>query len=655
LILQYKKPRSTHMQCNKLIILFIFFFLPLILFGQNLSTTSKKATKRYEEAMNNMQTHNYNEVIILLDEALSEDKNYTEAWLLKADAFEMLKQYDKVAESCSMALNVGGEKYPVSYFFCAQAYFKIGKYSEALEMATTFINKKQSTPKQSAEAEKLVRNCQFAIQALKNPVPFVPDNLSNNINSKYDEYWPSLSADEEILTFTRLVPKNYNNTDIYNNRQEDIYYSTLIDGTWNEARNIGNTINTPYNEGSEFITSDGLKMYFTACNRPDSKGKCDIYFAEKTNEGWSEAINVGEPVNTGSNEKQPSLSADGRTIYFVSNRTGSFGSYDIWASNMNENGKWTEPYNLGDSINTIDDEQSPFIHPDGQTLYFTSDGWVGMGGYDIFLSRKKGVNQWTTSFNLGYPINTNADETGLVVNAKGNHAYFASDRIPEKGKDIFDFELYDAAKPVLVSYMKGKVFDAENNKPLDAKFELIDLKSQNIVNQSVASRYNGEFLVCLPTNHDYALNVSKEGYLFYSENFTFIGINDKSKPLLKNIAMQPIKQGNIVVLNNIFFETGSFALKQESTVELNKLLQFMQNNKEIKIEIRGHTDNIGDKNSNIKLSENRAKSVYDFLIQKGINMERMKYKGFGETSPVENNTTEEGRAKNRRTEFAIID
>jgi outer membrane protein OmpA-like peptidoglycan-associated protein len=565
----------------------------------------------------------------------------------------MLKLYDKVAECCLYALKAGGDKYPASYFFCAQAYFKIGKYNEALEMGTTFLQKKQITPKQSAETEKLIRNCKFAIQSINNPVPFVPNNLGVAVNSKYEEYWPSLSADEELLTFTRLLPKNYNNPETFQNRQEDIYYSRFLNGKWDEARNIGQTINSPQNEGSEFITSDGLKMYFTACNRPDSKGKCDIYYAEKINNEWSEAKNIGAPINTGFNEKQPSLSADGRTIYFVSNRTGSLGYYDIWASDMDENGTWSEPYNLGDSVNTIDDEQSPFIHPDNQTLYFTSEGWTGMGGYDIFLSRKKSYNQWSTPFNLGYPINTNADETGLVVNAKGDHAYFASDRITENGKDIYDFELYKAAKPILVSYMKGKVFDASDNKPLDAKFELIDLKTQNIISQSVASKYNGEFLVCLPTNCDYALNVSKQGYLFYSENFTFSEINNKNKPLIKNIAMQLVKPGNIVTLNNIFFETGSYSLKHESDIELNKLLQFMLKNQGLNIEIRGHTDNIGDKKLNLILSENRAKAVVDFLIQKGISSSLINYKGYGETKPVGDNVTEEGRAKNRRTEFVI--
>jgi outer membrane protein OmpA-like peptidoglycan-associated protein/Tol biopolymer transport system component len=600
-----------------------------------------------------MQMRDYNNVLKVLDEALLEDKNFTEAWLLKADAYEVLKQFDKVADACTNALKVGGDKYPIAYFFCAQAFIRIGKYNEALEMANSFQAKNIASPKQTTEINKIILNCKFAIEAIKKPVLFTPENLGTKVNSKYDDYWPSLSADEEMLVFTRLLPKNYNRTEVFNNRQEDIYCSTLKNESWEEAKSIGNSINTPYNEGSESITSDGLKMYFTACNRPDSKGKCDIYFAEKTNEGWSEPRNVGEPINSGFNEKQPCLSADGRTMYFVSNRTGSMGEMDIWVSTQDENDHWTEPVNLGDSINTNEDEQSPFIHQDNQTLYFSSRGRVGMGGYDIFLCRKKNMKQFGSPINLGYPINTYADETGLVVNAKGDKAYFTSDRKVDNGKDIFEFELYNDARPILVSYMKGKVFDAETKKPLDAMFELIDLKSKITVNKSAASKFNGEFLVCLPTNCDYALNVSKAGYLFYSENFTFSGINEKTRPLVKNIAMLPIKPGNVVVLNNIFFETASYALKEESNIELTKLLQFMQNNKNIKVEIRGHTDNTGDTKFNLKLSENRAKKVAQYLIEKGIPAERILYKGYGETKPVGDNTTEEGRARNRRTEFAI--
>jgi outer membrane protein OmpA-like peptidoglycan-associated protein len=419
---------------------------------------------------------------------------------------------------------------------------------------------------------------------------------------------------------------------------------------------MGPPINTEDNEGAQFITSDGKRMYFTACNRGDGLGKCDIYMSEKLGKGWSNPINLGEPINSAYSEKQPTLSSDGKNLYFVSNRPGGKGGLDIWVSALNTKGKWGMPINLGDSVNTAMDEQSPYIHPDNQTMYFSSNGWPGMGGFDLYFTRRKPTSPptWSKAVNLGYPINTFADEVGLIVNANGDHAYFSSNRIPEKGKDIYTFELYGQARPVQVSYLKGKVYDSETKAPLEAQFELIDLKSSKTINQATANKYTGEFLVCIPTNNDYALNVSKKGYLFFSENFTLTGVKDNAKPFLKDIPLQSMKAGNKVVLKNVFFETNSFELKPESTVELNKMLQFLNENFNLKIEISGHTDNVGSDALNQKLSENRAKAVVDYLTSKGITPARMISKGYGKTQPIANNNTEEGRALNRRTEFKIL-
>jgi outer membrane protein OmpA-like peptidoglycan-associated protein len=341
-------------------------------------------------------------------------------------------------------------------------------------------------------------------------------------------------------------------------------------------------------------------------------------------------------------------------LFFSSNRPGGKGGADIWMATKATNGKWGKVVNLGDSINTPGDETSPFIHPDNTTFYFASDGWPGMGGSDIYMSRNKPNNGgWAKALNLGYPINTYANEMGLIVNANGDRAYFSSNRIPEKGLDIYFFELDSKMRPVQVSYFKGKIYDAETKTPLEAQFELLDLKTSKVINQAVSNKYTGEFLVCIPTNQNYALNVAKQGYLFYSENFTLSGI-DNNKPFLKDIPMQAMKAGNKVVLKNIFFESNSFELKPESTVELGKVLQFINQNPNIKIEISGHTDNVGNDVLNQKLSENRAISVVNYFISKGVPSSRITSKGYGKTQPIADNKTEEGKAMNRRTEFKII-
>jgi outer membrane protein OmpA-like peptidoglycan-associated protein len=636
------------------IILAFFVFSSSHCWAQGYSTKSTKAIKLFEQATQFIQMREYKLAIGELEKAISDDPFFTEAYLLIAEVWDYSGNSAKVIEYCEKALTIGGDKYAITYYYLTVTYFKNGEYSKSLEKAKAFIDKKQFTSKQKSETDKIIVNCKFAIDAMKHPVPFKPVNLGKNINTSFDEYWPCLTADEEMLVFTRLLPKDYNNPKAYRNRQEDLFSSTFSNNEWQKAVSMGEPLNSPDNEGAQSISSDGKKMYFTACNRADGLGKCDIYVCEKTATGWSVPVNLGEPISTGYSEKQPSISSDGKTLYFVSNRPGGKGNYDLWYSEADNNDKWSKPVNMGDSINTPYDDQSPFIHPDNRTLYFASLGWPGMGEIDIYYSRKKNNNEWATPVNLGYPINTNTDEVGLIVNAKGDHAYFASNRVVEEGRDIYEFELYNNARPVLVSYFKGKVFDAETNKPLDAKFELIDLKSASIINQAVANKFSGEFLVCIPTDHDYALNVSKTGYLFYSDNFTISGINDKSKPFRKDIPLQAIKNGNKVVLKNIFFGTGSFDLKPESTAELNKLMQFMNLNASLKIEISGHTDNVGNDIINNKLSENRAKAVADYLISKGIPTNRLIYKGYGKTQPISDNQKEEGRALNRRTEFKII-
>ena len=297
---------------------------------------------------------------------------------------------------------------------------------------------------------------------------------------------------------------------------------------------------------------------------------------------------------------------------------------------------------------------SPFIHHDTQTLYFSSNGLIGMGGFDLFITSKDETGKWSEPVNLGFPINTFYDETGLFVTASGKKAYFASDRLEGAGKDLFKFDLHEEARPVSVSYIKGIVYDAGNKNRLAAKFELIDLATKELVMESVSDARKGEFLVTIPADRDYALNVSKPEYLFYSENFSLKGVRTIEEPFLMDIPLQRIKPGEKVVLRNIFFYFDKSELKEESFIELDRLVQFMQENPKLKIRINGHTDNIGSSEYNMKLSDQRAVSVMQYLRSKGIPYERIISRGFGSTKPVESNETPEGRARNRRTEFEIL-
>ena len=532
----------------------------------------------------------------------------------------------------------------------ADTQFKTGDYESALSNYKIFMTKKRVNPKIRENAEWSMRNAAFGVVAKKSPVPFDPTNLGETVNTKNYEYFPVLTADEKTLVFTRNQRRT-NGGDY----QEDFYVSFSKNDQWAPAMNLGEPINTDDNEGAQTITADGSQLFFIGCNRKGGRGSCDIYRSLRKGRKWGKPENLDSPVNTSKWESQPSISADGKTLYFVSNRSGGLGKSDIWVTHLAPNNQWTNPRNLGEVINTPFSEETPFIHPDGKTLYFTSNGHVGMGEKDIFVTRMQDDGSWSVPKNLGYPINTWNDEQGLFVAASGENAYFSSDREGGFGKlDIYSFPLYAEARPTKVTYVKGRVKDKVTGKPLGAEFELIDLATSEVVVRSTSDKLTGKFLVTLPVSHEYALNVSKDGYLFYSEHFSLPAEQDITKPYSMDVELQPIKYGERVVLKNIFFETASFELLPESEIELNKLVAFMNNNATISIEIGGHTDNVGKPDDNHVLSENRAKSVKNYLVQKEIPEERIKYKGYGEEQPMDTNDTPAGRANNRRTEFKVL-
>jgi outer membrane protein OmpA-like peptidoglycan-associated protein len=393
-------------------------------------------------------------------------------------------------------------------------------------------------------------------------------------------------------------------------------------------------------------------MYFTACNRPDGLGRCDIYFSMIDGKNWSLPKNIGAPVNSEYWESQPSISADGKTLYFVSNRPGGIGGMDIWITEMDENGEWGEPYNAGDVINTPGDETTPFIHFDGKTLYFSSNGRPNLGGYDIYLTRIQDDESWSEPVNLGYPINTHRDEMGLTIESNGIRAYYASTATPGGEKALFYFDLHEAVRPEQVSFLKGRVFDSETRRSLIANYELTNLTSGNLVASELTTD-EGEFFVCLPAGFNYGLNISAEGYLFYSENFPFDGEYSDFQPLVKDIHLRRIKEGEKLVLYNVLFDINSSDLMRQSEAELSKLLALMLNNPSVTVEISGHTDDTGSKEYNQSLSEQRALAVVRYLSEHGVDNSRMTHRGYGMTKPVADNIAPEGRRLNRRTEVMI--
>ncbi len=626
-----------------------------LLYGQHEYTIdNKRAISHFETSRQYYMLRDYTRAETSLLKAIVLEPEFIEAWLMLAQVCTDAGKLEASADAYMQAIELDSLFFPNALYFLGLNEMELGWYKYALDHLQSFLaidNIKESL-KESA-LEKIV-SCEFAIHAMENPVPFEPVNLGPNINSENDEYWPSLSADESIMVFTMLLPIDARNPVTRANRQEDLYYSHYEDGEWQPAQNAGRPLNTYDNEGAQSISGNGRFMVFTACGRKDGYGLCDLYFSVWENGSWSVPVNMGPALNSRHSEKQPSLSADGRFVYFTSNRPGGIGKYDLWMSSRLPDGNWSPPVNLGENINTREFDQSPFIHPDNKTMYFSSTGWPGMGGFDIYMSRRTSDSTWGKPVNLGYPINTQHHEEGLIVNGRADMAYFSSTRHSEMGRDIFSFALYKDAQPNRVSYMKGKVYDSQTKRPLEAHFELIDLESHKKVIESSSEPGNGEFLVVIPVDADYGLNVSRPAYLFHSENFAFDKVYSQTEPYLKDIALNPIGIGERIVLRNVFYKTDSFALDNRSIVELDKLVLFLEANPSMVIEIGGHTDNTGSQKHNLWLSGKRAEEVVAYLATQGILQQRIEFRGYGMEVPVATNETEEGRALNRRTELKVL-
>jgi tetratricopeptide (TPR) repeat protein len=636
----------------------ISFFIILILLvqpglAQGYHTNSNKALKLYKEGTSAFDFFDFTTAENSLTEAVTIDNNFFEAHMMLGEMYIKLRKFSEAASHYRKAVKIDSLFFKPVFFSLANAEMMSGDYPGALVHYNVYLAQSGMSEKNRISAVKNARNCEYAVKAMKEPVQFNPVNLGSSINTTNDEYWPSITADGQTIMFTRQ-PNAANNPEFAGIAKEDFYISYLSDSKWQKAFNAGPPLNTPENEGAQTLSSNGNYMYFTGCDRPGGLGSCDLYFSYLSNGKWSDPVNLGPPVNTSHWESTPSISADGRILFFASSRSGGFGGKDLWYTTMNNNNEWSFPVNMGKTINSPGDEMSPFIHFDGKTLYFASDGRIGMGGFDIYYTRKINDSTWSEPQNLGYPINTYNDEMGLIIESGGEKAYFSAIRDKADGKDIFYFNLYESARPNPVSYLKGKVYDKETGKLLRAEYELINLSTNKVSMKSSTDEY-GNFLICLPSGFNYGINVSKPGYLFYSETFLFEGEHPVQEPLIKRIILNPIKVGEKMQLSNVFYEVDSWQLKKESMTELDNLAVLLSENKELRMEIGGYTDSTGTDQYNLGLSEKRALSVVNYLISKGILSDRLKYKGYGNTSPKGDNITVEGRKLNRRTEAKVLE
>ena len=622
------------------------------------TTENKSAIKRYEAGSECMRMRKWDCAESEFNKAAAADEKFAEPRLMLAEMHEMRGEDDKAITRYREALAAAPRLFPTAQLHLAELEFRKGMYAEARKNYEAFLQKEHD-PQRKERARLGIESCEFAEHALTQPVPFEPRNLGPGVNTAMPEYYPAITADDATLLFTRRVKAQ----DERVGEQEDFYVSRRgADAGWAEARTIP-TVDTDRNEGAGTLSPDGRFIIFTACELfgeygPGRKGlgSCDLFISVRVGDRWSAQENLGPPVNSRNWESQPSLGSDGRTLYFVRGTSVRDGirNTDIYVTVMGDDGLWSKPEQLGNSINTPFNEESVQIHPDGRTLYFSSDGHPGMGGLDIYMSRKDSLGNWGPALNLGYPINTGADENSLLVNASGEVAYFASDRPGGQGDlDLYSFDLYPEARPLPVSYIKGRVTDRTNGQPVEADVELYDVNTKALATAAYSDPKTGEFLVALPVGKQYALNASAEGYLFFSENYDVPPMAVK-EPYTLDVPLSPLTAGSTIALRNIFFNTASYELLPASNVELDKLTRLLKGNPQLRIELGGHTDDVGHDDANLKLSQQRADAVREYLIAQGIDASRITAKGYGETKPVAANDTVEGRALNRRTEVTVL-
>ncbi|MFN6944018.1 MAG: OmpA family protein [Cytophagaceae bacterium] len=537
-----------------------------------------------------------------------------------------------------------------------RAYHFNHKFDMAIKSYETA--KKSMNPKKDAEnikiADRLIAQCKTGIELMANPLKVTIENIGPTINSPYPDYAAVISADEQVLIFTSRRPNTTGGKrDEYTGDYfEDIYISYKdTSGEWGTPKNIGSNINTPGHDASIALSPDGQTLFIY---KDDGNG--DIFYSILEGDKWSNPKTMGGNINTPRSwEPSASISADEKTLFFTSDRPGGLGGRDLYISKRQANGQWSEPKNLGPNVNTEYDDDAPFIHPDGKTLYFSSKGHKGMGGFDIFtVEYFAETDSFSTPVNLGYPINTADDDIFFVWSADGSRGYFSS--IREEGYGEKDIYVVSRPKPkVSLIVLKGKVYSEKNdNTPIGAMITVTDNETNEIVAVFNSNSHTGRYTVIIPPGKNYGISVEAPGYLNFSEN-VFIPQKEDYHEFVKNFNLEPLKKGSRIVLKNVFFDTDKAALRKESYSELDRFVKLLKEQPELFVEIAGHTDDVGDNKYNQKLSERRAHSVVDYLVSKGIDKKRLFPVGYGEDFFMAPNDTEEGRQLNRRTELIIVD
>ena len=621
--------------------------------------TNTKARSLLEKAQQHVKERDFVKAVEVLTQLNQKFPSFGDAFLLKGSLLKAMGDN----RGALAAYHDGLGKVPPEsthaseYQLVGDLALSYGEYQTALDAYRQLMKVAPKTQKNLARSQRQLLTCEFALEALKHPVGEAPVRLPAPLNTFKFQYFPALTADNRFLLFTGR-PAASSGEDLYVSRQNK-------DGSMGEPQPISPAINSSYNEGAGSISGDGKTLVFASCDRPKAIGNCDLYISRRTGNNWSAPVNLGLNVNSTEWDSQPSLSADGRTLYFTSTRRGGQGQEDIYMSTLQPDGNWSPAQNVGTPVNTPGKDMAPFIHASGTTLYYVTDGLVGMGGLDVFRCEKTAAGTWSPPTNLGYPLNTFENEASLFITSDNLKGFCSRSRASdepaggyrlarERPVELFGFAVPPPVKARETStYTQGRVFDANTKKPLKADVKLYDLDTDVLTQFVTSDPEYGDYTVVLNEGHHYAMYAAADKYLLKSLSFDYSSQRPFS-PTALDIYLEPVRSGRSVVLNNLFFDTNKFDLKPQSRTELNRLIEFLRQYRDVQIEVSGYTDNVGSPESNQQLSQRRAQSVVEYLSGHGISTTRLRSRGYGDTHPLAANDTEAHRQLNRRIELHIL-
>ncbi|NOR88312.1 MAG: OmpA family protein [Bacteroidales bacterium] len=644
-------------------ILLLFLFMAIgSINAQNCEVQiSKKALKTYYKALDQYEKGAKREAQESMFQLTKDEPEFAQAQM-SLGIFYIKKQHPSIKTARkyfekSIALCPDSALY--SYFYMGQIHYGGRDYEQAITCFEHFLKDVDliKTDEDYYKIKNYLEYARVSDELLSNPVPFEPIKVQG-ISTNADEYLPIISPDHEFALFTRRSKQYVRRGLTEQLIEKEVFTYSLKnhEGFFEQGWDMDFPFNQVENEGAATLTIDNNDLYYTVCmHDPQTKYlNCDLYHSHFSNGYWTEIESLGDHINDPKSwESQPSVTSNGRVIYFASNRDGGFGGYDIYKINLGNDGKWSSPINLGDAVNTSGNEKSPFIHTDSQTLYFSSEGHKGIGGYDIFYARQDTDNTWQVPLNIGYPINSFDDDVGFFVSTDGQYGYYASNRFDENNKwNLYSFTLYEKAQPQKVLFIKGQIDIEDNIEPIKARIQLTNMRTQTITEIPVDST-TGRYVAAILFRDDQVLTVEKEGFVYSSR---YLSLEDTTliKPKEVDIQVKKIEVGESYKIDDIRFSTNLAILTDDAQRIIDEFYKFLWENPKIEVEIQGHTDDVGKDYDNLILSDKRAKAVYAYLIQKGIPAERMDANGYGETKAIADNLTAWGRAKNRRTVFVIM-